>query len=228
MSDSPAFPILARFVPYRCFYLFVAILLQIVVGASMESTPASLAVFSVLTLLMLVAAAAIIGRRRNVLIVAMLLAATIFGLQIWGHTAHNREMVAVSRVLGLSFNLWVIIYLLRYTLRDDVLTADKLFGAAAAYLLIAELWMYVYGLLQWQQAGMFAVNGTVVPLLSLGEVIYFSVTVLTTTGFGDIAPATPVARSAVIFEQVVGVLYVAVLIARLTGVYPASSPRDRD
>ena len=47
---------------------------------------------------------------------------------------------------------------------------------------------------------------------------------LTSTGFGDIAPLSRQARSVCMVEQIGGALFVAILIARLAGVYP---PRDR-
>jgi hypothetical protein len=50
-------------------------------------------------------------------------------------------------------------------------------------------------------------------------------TVLTSTGFGDIAPLTRQVQAVCIVEQVTGGLFVAILIARLAGVYP---PRRRE
>ena len=47
---------------------------------------------------------------------------------------------------------------------------------------------------------------------------------LTSTGFGDIVPVHPVARMLSVLEQVAGVLFIAILIARLAGTYP---PVDR-
>ena len=44
--------------------------------------------------------------------------------------------------------------------------------------------------------------------------------VLTSTGFGDILPAMTQSRFLMILEVLTGVMYVAILIARLTGVYP--------
>ena len=49
--------------------------------------------------------------------------------------------------------------------------------------------------------------------------IFFSFMTLTTVGFGDITPATPQAQSLTSIEGVIGVLYVAVLIARVVGIY---------
>jgi hypothetical protein len=55
--------------------------------------------------------------------------------------------------------------------------------------------------------------------LSWVELMYFSFTVLTSTGFGEITPATSMARSLIVIEQIVGVMYVAFLIARLANLY---------
>ena len=43
--------------------------------------------------------------------------------------------------------------------------------------------------------------------MSLGTAIYFSVVTITTTGYGDIAPASDLARAAACWEIVTGVLY---------------------
>jgi len=51
--------------------------------------------------------------------------------------------------------------------------------------------------------------------------VYYSYATLTTLGYGDILPATFWARSAASFEAVVGVLYTAVIVARLVGLYAA-------
>lgn len=45
--------------------------------------------------------------------------------------------------------------------------------------------------------------------------LYYSFTTLTTLGYGDITPIHPYARSLAVLESLVGVIYPAVLIARL-------------
>jgi hypothetical protein len=49
--------------------------------------------------------------------------------------------------------------------------------------------------------------------------IYFSFMTLTTIGLGDVTPVTTQTQSLASIEGVIGVLYVAVLIARVVGVY---------
>ena len=56
--------------------------------------------------------------------------------------------------------------------------------------------------------------------LQLIDLLYFSFSTLTTIGFGDIVPLSPGAQVAAIFEGIVGTLFLAILIAKLVGVYP--------
>jgi hypothetical protein len=49
----------------------------------------------------------------------------------------------------------------------------------------------------------------------VGNLIYFSFATLTTTGYGDIVPLHPYARSLANIEAVIGQLYPATLLARL-------------
>jgi hypothetical protein len=60
--------------------------------------------------------------------------------------------------------------------------------------------------------------------LQLIELLYFSFSTLTTVGFGDIAPLSRGAQMAAIFEGIVGTLFLAILIAKLVGVYPPHAP----
>jgi voltage-gated potassium channel Kch len=49
----------------------------------------------------------------------------------------------------------------------------------------------------------------------IATMLYFSYTTLTTTGYGDIVPVSPLARSLANLESIVGQLYLATAIARL-------------
>ena len=47
------------------------------------------------------------------------------------------------------------------------------------------------------------------------EMLFLSVTTMTSTGLSDIYPIRPHARSAVMIEQIVGMLYLALVVARM-------------
>ena len=51
------------------------------------------------------------------------------------------------------------------------------------------------------------------------DFIFYSYATLTTLGFGDIVPATMVAKSLVSLEAMSGVIYMTVIMARLMGLY---------
>jgi voltage-gated potassium channel len=55
---------------------------------------------------------------------------------------------------------------------------------------------------------------------------YLSFTTLSTVGYGDITPASRIARWLAAMEAMTGLLYVSVLIARLVSLY--STPKSRD
>ena len=54
--------------------------------------------------------------------------------------------------------------------------------------------------------------------------VYFSFVTLATLGYGDFLPKTDFARGVTVFEVIGGQLYLAVMVARLIGLFPASKP----
>lgn len=120
-----------------------------------------------------------------------------------------------------AFVSTVTVALLRYVLDRRPITTDKVFGAVAAYILIALSFASIFGLLQVFEPHAFNATHGNGPdgRLNWSDLMYFSFTVLTSTGFGEITPASPFARALVVLEQVLGVMYVAFLIARLANMY---------
>ena len=120
-----------------------------------------------------------------------------------------------------TFTAIVIVELLRYVMDSRPITADKVFAAVSAYVLLAVMFATLFSLLQVNQPHAFHVHSVNEPDGKLGwsALMYFSFTVLTSTGFGEITPTTHQARSLIVVEQVLGVMYVAFLIARLANLY---------
>ena len=54
--------------------------------------------------------------------------------------------------------------------------------------------------------------------------MYFSLTTLSTIGFGDITPVTLQARYVAVAEGITGQFYLAILVARLVGMQMSQSP----
>jgi hypothetical protein len=222
MAISQAYAQLARVFTQRCFHLFIAMLALVLVGPLAAATPRGWIVVDAAESFVLVAAVAAFGRSMLSVVIALLLALPMVGFQFLAGEFGVRQYTMFSTAFGAAFYATTLIYLFAYVFRREVMTADKLYGAAAAYLMIGVLWAYLYGVVEYFLPGAF-VSATGKPQLDAIDSIYFSFTVLTSTGFGDIVARAPIAQSLTVAEEIIGVLFVAILVARLAGIYP---PRE--
>jgi hypothetical protein len=212
-------------VTQRCFYLFAALLLLLITIPFLEDTPRGLVTLNFINALVLIAALAAVARSHICLVIGVLLAAPAIVFQILSFIGFEPRYLALSRAFGAGFYFITVGYLLGYVLRRETFTTDKLYGAAAAFLMLGVLWSYFYALVLSFYPGALSVGGTPIKESAVSEMVYFSFTVLTSTGFGDITPVHPVVRMLCTLEQVAGVLYLAILIARLASAYPSSQEK---
>jgi hypothetical protein len=160
-------------------------------------------------------------------VIALLLGIPAFVFQSgitfgYGDPEHFR---IYSNLFHAAFYLVAIVYLLRFVFSPDVMTDDKLFGAASVYLMLAVMFAYAYLTVQLVAPDAFGARAGEPPR-SFYDLLYMSFGVLTSNGPGDVTPVGAKVRSMVILEQIIGVLYVAILIARLAGIYPPRRARD--
>ncbi len=219
MAIRTARDVLSRVFYQRCFYLFVLLLAFITVVPFFPVTTAGRLATNWINAFLVVATVAAVGRTLLSFVITLLLAAPALGFQWAGLTDGNAHWLAYSWMFGAALYGATTIYLLRYVFLPEVMTADKLFGAAASYLMLGVLWAYLYTLTGYVYPESFLVGGQPATP-DFYDSLYLSMTVLTSTGFGDISPLARQARAVCVVEQVVGALFIAILIARLAGVYP--------
>ncbi|WP_134766427.1 ion channel [Nocardioides sp. 1609] len=125
-------------------------------------------------------------------------------------------VVLVSAFLHVPFYLFVSYALIRYLFHDDKVTRDELFATGAAFTVVAWAFAYVYAGAQVVWPESFIAHGGEGPRPWF-ELLYLSFTTLTSVGLSDVAPIDDHARSLVMIEQLTGVFYVALVVARLVG-----------
>jgi len=116
-----------------------------------------------------------------------------------------------------AFLLLVIVFMLGRLFREKKVTLDQIMAGIIIYLLMVGLWAQFYGLTLLADPGAIsAASGSFGdrPFLTI---YYFSVTTLTTAGFGDIVPVSDTARILAAYESLVGQVYLVVFIALLMG-----------
>ena len=116
-------------------------------------------------------------------------------------------------ILAFSALTWVVAHAVYAPGR---ITFHRLQGAMVVYLSLATIFANAFGLVWQLIPGAFANLPPTAPGTSeFATMFYFSLATLTTTGYGDIVPLNPFARSLASLESVIGPFYLAITVARL-------------
>lgn len=121
-------------------------------------------------------------------------------------------------------NIVVFIYInLRLLFRDNSVGLYRIIGAVNVYLLIALFgaisFEIIHILTGESLLGVINLSGTDI---DYEHYIYFSLTSLTTVGFGDISPANAAAKMMSTLLSTIGMLYPAIIIARIVALSTAN------
>lgn len=125
-------------------------------------------------------------------------------------------IVLTSALVHAPFYFFVSYAMIRYLFHDDRVTRDELFATGAAFTVVAWAFAYVYAGAQVLWPGSF-VGASGAGDRPWFDLLFLSFTTLTSVGLSDIVPVLDHARSLVMLEQVAGVMYVALVVARLVG-----------
>jgi hypothetical protein len=125
--------------------------------------------------------------------------------------------VASGIVGGASFvlTLAVIAILVRAVVARGRVDTPAVLGVLSVYLLLALLFASLH-----QTFAAFNPDGYlngVTGLPTASDQLYFSVITMATVGYGDITPASDVARAVVVVEALVGQLYLVSVVAGVVG-----------
>jgi len=117
----------------------------------------------------------------------------------------------------------------RHVFAAGRVTPQRVLGAILLYLNIASLFSIAFSEIVSILPG--AITTSAGALLPIGAgsrtaaLTYFSLSTITTTGFGDLVPMHPLARSLANLESVIGQLYPATLLARLVTLHTAAETK---
>ena len=142
-----------------------------------------------------------------------------------------------EEILWLLLFTFITWHLLRGVLRQREITSETISMSISVYLLLGFTFGLFYILLHHLQPLALSLGSTPTPISNEQQafpiLIYFSLTTLSTIGFGDITPVSLQARYAAVAEGITGQFYLAILVARLVGmqmsqaVSPAGKPQTQ-
>jgi Ion channel len=131
---------------------------------------------------------------------------------------------------ALAFNAAVSTLVARHVFGPGRVTGHRVQGAVLLYLNVAAMFAIIYSALEAQWPGSIVLAGGGIigreAGLRTATITYFSLTTITTTGYGDLVPIHPAIRSLANLESVFGHLFPATLLARVVALHVARGPRD--
>ena len=134
-----------------------------------------------------------------------------------------QAITASDTLLPYSSGIEAVLYfyaagaMIAYMLADHEITRDELFAIGATFTLVAWGFAYVFIVYQALDPGGFTAAVDPQADRTWMELLFLSVTTLTSTGLSDVVPVEPHARSIVMLEQIAGVSFIAMLVSRLVG-----------
>lgn len=210
-EEQPIFP-----------FLLVAMLLLLLVQPQVVGMPRGELLMSFLSSVVQIAAILIVAENRNLRI-----AAWTFGIPplliIWSrHTLSGEDILtAILWGHGLTsiFLACTAVIILRFVLTHE-LRADGALGAICAYVLIGAATGQLCFIVETLRPESYRHSADLDADFGAHDarsalMMYYSFTTLTTTGYGDIVPNTPLTRTIAWMEAATGQLYLAVLVAGL-------------
>ena len=215
-----------KFHRFSTVELLVALALLFFFFPFVEEVKGGDVIVSILLSLVLLSAVFAVADRKGVFFVALVLAIPAIAGRWINHFRPDLISPPVFLIAGLALIAFVVANLLRFILRAPSVNTEVLCASISAYLMLGLLWTVAYWLVAQVTPNAFAFNtptGTK-ETMSGFNAFYFSFITLSTVGYGDITPVSKVARMLAAMEAITGLLYVAVLIARLVAIY--SSPKS--
>lgn len=214
--------LLAELRRYKFRLLLASLFALSVVAPLAESFGSAQLIYVILLQVALVCSLVAVSQNRRRLVVAVILGSLAMSDTSREYFRDSATLNPSALVFLTMFFGFLAAVFLAEVLHARNIDVEQICGALCVYLLIGIVWGFLYALVLHTdpEAIRFPPN-TVADNSS--RLTYFSFVTLTTLGFGDIHPLTPIARTLCWIEAILGQIFLAVLLARLVGLNLAQS-----
>ena len=182
-----------------------------------ERTPESHVAFNAFGIVVLAFTIRMVRRTPGETRFSVALAVPIIILLVLQSLFDLRMLLPWSSALEALFYLYAAVSLVAYMMEDQRATTDELFAAAATFTLLAWGFTHLYLLVQELHPGSYGAAVNAAAPRTWSELNYLSFALLSSTGIGDVIPLTVHARALASVEMLVGLMYLAAVVARLIG-----------
>ena len=197
--------------------LLLVQLLGVLLYPWMETSPRGRALLGAFGVLVLGVALRVVRRSPWLTWLACALAVLIIALSAVHLVAPHPALPIAIATAQSAFYFYATGSLIAYMLQDWDATTDELFAAGATFTLLAWAFAYAYAACEAIVPGSFSAPINPGGPRTWMELLFLSVSVLSSVGLSDILPVTGMARALVILESFAGLMYMALVVSRLIG-----------
>ena len=191
----------------------------------METSPRGRVAFGVFGLLVLGVALRVVRRSPWQTWLAIVLAVVVIAVSVLHAIAPHPALPAVIAIVESVFYFYATGSLIAYMLQDWDATTDELFAAGATFTLLAWAFAYAYVACDAILPGSFSAPVNPAGPRTWVELLFLSISVLSSVGLSDILPVTGMARALIMLESFTGLMYITLVVSRLIGL--TTIRRDR-
>jgi len=199
----------------RASFLLISIIVFLVMSPLLENRPGGELVLVFNMYVTLIAATLELKEKPILFWSAMPVAGTSMILLLVSHFSPIKSILITSDAVLAIFFAIVCASLFVYLGRRGQVR-ERLLVSVSLYFLLALMWFAIYNFTNAVHPGSFAEAGvSIMGRAKYSQILYFSMTTLTTLGYGDIVAVKPAARMLATLEAAAGVLYLAITVSRL-------------
>lgn len=155
------------------------------------------------------------GVRRSIVRWAAALALGAVALAIVAELSHEDALLASASLVQTLLLITATAAVLRAVIGEPEVSFRTILGAISVYMIFGLLFTSLYVAVDRLQAGSFFRTGSP----ETGDLIFFSFTTLTTTGYGNLVPAAQPGKMFAGLEMLLGQIFLVTLIAGLVSLW---------
>lgn len=197
--------------------LMVVQILGVLLYPFIEGTQYGYVGFNVFGIVVLGITVNMVRRTPGLTWVSTCLAGPVIVMLVLQMTSDMPGLLPWSSALEALFYFYAAGSLIAYMMEDDRTTGDELFAAAATFTLLVWGFTHLFVMTQALQPGAFSDVGVAAELRTWSELNHLSFALLSSTGMGNVVAVSPHARALASVEMMVGLMYLAAVVARLIG-----------
>lgn len=162
--------------------------------------------------------------RKKILLLALGVLVFSLALVLWQGFLGRERFAWLPEALNLLLITLTPIAIVRRLLVEQKINWQTILGALCIYLLLGLFFTDLYAILNaFTPMSIFLEY----PKATLSDYLYFSYITITTTGYGDLAPQSGLARALAVIEALSGQLYLVTVLALLVGNFGKAQVRHR-